>query len=96
MDAFCRSFEYIQDYVNIHGMKIWQEEVSRIINYNIEQECNSFLRTKVGDYPDFELAAILNNTGCPKKIDPTLQCHIFKDIELDVFKFSTVIQHGLK
>ena len=35
-------------------------------------------------------------TGCPKKNDPTLQCHIFKDIEFDVFKFSTVIQHGLK
>ena len=24
-----------------------QEEVSRIINYNVEQECNSFLRAKV-------------------------------------------------
>lgn len=47
MDAFKRSFEYIQDYVNIYGLKIWQEEVSRIINYNVEQECNSFLRTKV-------------------------------------------------
>ena len=47
MDGFVRSFEYIQDYVNIHGLKIWQEEVSRIINYNMEQECNSFLRTKV-------------------------------------------------
>ena len=47
MYAFCRSFEYIQDYVEIYGLKIWQEEVSRIINYNIEQECNSFLETKV-------------------------------------------------
>jgi len=47
IDAYCRSFEYIQDYVNIYGLKIWQEEVSRIINYNIEQECNSFLREKV-------------------------------------------------
>ncbi len=47
MDGFVRSFEYIQDYVDIHGLKIWQEEVSRIINYNMEQECNSFLRTKV-------------------------------------------------
>ncbi|XP_038056716.1 WASH complex subunit 5-like [Patiria miniata] len=50
MDGFVRSFEYIQDYVNIHGLKIWQEEVSRIINYNMEQECNSFLRTKVHDW----------------------------------------------
>ena len=48
MDGFRRSFEYIQDYVNIYGLKIWQEELSRIVNYNIEQECNSFLRTKVG------------------------------------------------
>lgn len=47
MDGFFRSFEYIQDYVSIYGLKIWQEEVSRIINYNVEQECNSFLRTKV-------------------------------------------------
>ena len=47
MEGFRRSFEYIQDYVNIYGLKIWQEEVSRIINYNVEQECNSFLRTKV-------------------------------------------------
>ncbi|XP_076082010.1 WASH complex subunit 5-like isoform X2 [Mytilus galloprovincialis] len=50
MDGFRISFEYIQDYVNIYGLKIWQEEVSRIINYNVEQECNSFLRTKVQDW----------------------------------------------
>uniref|UniRef100_H2YIV2 WASH complex subunit 5 n=1 Tax=Ciona savignyi TaxID=51511 RepID=H2YIV2_CIOSA len=47
MDAFRRSFEYIQDYVNIYGLKIWQKEMQRIINYNVEQECNSFLRQKV-------------------------------------------------
>ncbi|XP_077866142.1 WASH complex subunit 5-like [Saccoglossus kowalevskii] len=50
MDGFRISFEYIQDYVSIYGLKIWQEEVSRIINYNVEQECNSFLRTKVLDF----------------------------------------------
>ncbi|XP_076341935.1 WASH complex subunit 5-like isoform X1 [Tachypleus tridentatus] len=50
MDGFRRSFEYIQDYVSIYGLKIWQEEVSRIINYNVEQECNAFLRHKVQDW----------------------------------------------
>ncbi|CAK8692488.1 unnamed protein product [Clavelina lepadiformis] len=50
MDGFRRSFEYIQDYVNIYGLKIWQKEMMRIINYNVEQECNSFLRQKVQDY----------------------------------------------
>lgn len=50
MSGFKRSFEYIQDYVNIYGLKIWQEEMMRIINYNVEQECNTFLRQKVQDY----------------------------------------------
>ncbi|XP_067001738.2 WASH complex subunit 5 [Anabrus simplex] len=50
MDGHRRSFEYIQDYINIYGLKIWQEEVSRIISYNVEQECNSFLRNKVQDW----------------------------------------------
>ena len=50
MSGYKRSFEYIQDYVNIYGLKIWQEEVSRIVNYNVEQECNSFLRTIIHDW----------------------------------------------
>lgn len=39
-----------QDYININGLKIWQEEVTRIINYNVEQECNGFLRDKVHEW----------------------------------------------
>jgi WASH complex subunit strumpellin len=50
LDGFRQSFEYIQDYVNIYGLKIWQEEFSRIINYNVEQECNTFLKQKVYDW----------------------------------------------
>ena len=50
LDGFKQSFEYIQDYVNIYGLKIWQEEFSRIINYNVEQECNTFLKQKVYDW----------------------------------------------
>lgn len=47
IDGFRRSFEYIQDYLNINGMKIWQEEVMRLINFNVEQECNNFMRRKI-------------------------------------------------
>ncbi|CAF1096037.1 unnamed protein product [Adineta ricciae] len=50
MDGFRRSFEYVQDYVGIYGLKIWQEEVSRIINYNVEQASNSFLKQKIYDF----------------------------------------------
>ena len=50
IDGFRRSFEYIQDYANIYGLKIWQEEFSRIIFFHVEQECNSFLKKKVFEY----------------------------------------------
>ena len=38
-----RSFEYIQDYVNIYGLRVWKEETFRVVAYNVEQECNTFL-----------------------------------------------------
>uniref|UniRef100_A0A1I8NPM8 WASH complex subunit strumpellin n=2 Tax=Stomoxys calcitrans TaxID=35570 RepID=A0A1I8NPM8_STOCA len=47
MDGYRRSFEYIQDYLNVHGLKILQEEGNRVINYNVERECNAFLRNKI-------------------------------------------------
>ncbi|EGG23615.1 hypothetical protein DFA_05749 [Cavenderia fasciculata] len=50
LDGFRRSFQYIQDYVNIPGLRIWQEEFSRIVNYYVEQECNQFLKKKVYDW----------------------------------------------
>jgi WASH complex subunit strumpellin len=50
LDGFRQSFEYIQDYIGVYGLKIWQEEFSRIIHYMVEQECNSFLRKKVMDH----------------------------------------------
>ncbi len=37
LSAFKQSFEYIQDYVGIYGLKMWQEEYSRIMNFNVEQ-----------------------------------------------------------
>ena len=50
MSGFLRSFEYIQDYVDIYGLRIWQQEVSRIMNYSVEQECNRYLRKKIMDW----------------------------------------------
>lgn len=47
LDGFRRSFQYIQDYINIYGLKIWQEEFSRIVDLAVEQECNTFLKKKV-------------------------------------------------
>lgn len=53
MSGYLLSFEYIQDYVDIYGLKIWQQEVSRIINFNVEQECNSFLRKQIYEWDSY-------------------------------------------
>ena len=47
LEGLRRSFEYIQDYVSIYGLRVWQQEFQRIINYNVEQECNTFLKKQV-------------------------------------------------
>eukprot|EP00656_Telonema_subtile_P001385 TRINITY_DN10622_c0_g4_i2.p1 TRINITY_DN10622_c0_g4~~TRINITY_DN10622_c0_g4_i2.p1 ORF type:complete len:1069 (-),score=421.60 TRINITY_DN10622_c0_g4_i2:243-3449(-) len=50
VSIFLQSFEYIQDYIACYGLKLWQEEFSRIIHYNVEQECNRFLKKRVHDW----------------------------------------------
>ena len=41
MEGLRKSFEYIQDYVRIQGLGMFQEETARIVGYYVEQECNS-------------------------------------------------------
>ncbi|XP_039755803.1 WASH complex subunit 5 [Pararge aegeria] len=38
MEGYKRSLEYIQDYINIHGLRIWQKQVSAIINQSVAKE----------------------------------------------------------
>jgi WASH complex subunit strumpellin len=44
-----RSIEYLQDYIGIAGLKMFQEELARVINYNTEQEANRYLKKKTFD-----------------------------------------------
>lgn len=46
LEGFRRSFEYIQDYVNIYGLQVWQEETNRVVSYHVEQECSGFVKRK--------------------------------------------------
>jgi WASH complex subunit strumpellin len=49
LEGFQSALECIEDFVSIHGLKMWHEEFSRIINYNVEQEVNKYLLKKVLD-----------------------------------------------
>jgi len=46
LDGYCRSFQYIQDYIRLQGLQVWQEEFMRIVNFNVERECTAFLIKK--------------------------------------------------
>lgn len=49
LDGLKRSIEYIQDYIGIAGLKIYQQEITRVMNYFTEQEANRFLKHKTYD-----------------------------------------------
>jgi WASH complex subunit strumpellin len=50
MEGLRKSFEYIQDYVRIQGLRMFQEETARIVGYNVEQECNTFQTNHIQDW----------------------------------------------
>ncbi|KAG7205653.1 hypothetical protein KM043_007608 [Ampulex compressa] len=52
MDGYRKSFQYIQDYININSLKIWHEEITYIINDAVEEERigSSWIPTKSWRY----------------------------------------------
>jgi WASH complex subunit strumpellin len=42
-EAFRMSLECVDDYLRMHGLKMWHEEMGRIVNYNVEQEVRGVL-----------------------------------------------------
>lgn len=49
ISGYRRSFEYIQDYLNMNGVNLFQEELIRIINYNVEKECNLYIQKQTSN-----------------------------------------------
>jgi WASH complex subunit strumpellin len=41
-----RSIEYIQDFLNVYGEKIWGEELTRIIEFAVEKEATALVSKK--------------------------------------------------
>ena len=58
MEGFRKSFEYIQDYINIPGLRLWQEEISRIINHAVEKEAAGFLKNAGESYTQYQSFAV--------------------------------------
>lgn len=47
MDGFKRALAYIQDFINIYGMKIWHEEFNRLMNSYIDMEARELTGMKL-------------------------------------------------
>jgi len=58
MEGFRSSFEYIQDYINIPGLRLWQEEISRIVNHAVEKEAAGFLKGSGESYSQYQSVAV--------------------------------------
>jgi len=58
MEGFRKSFEYIEDYINIPGLRLWQEEISRIINHAVEKEAAGFLKNAGDSYNQYQSLAV--------------------------------------
>ena len=50
--------QYIEDYINIPGLRLWQEEISRIINHAVEKEAAGFLKNAGDSYNQYQSLAV--------------------------------------
>jgi len=72
IEGYRRSFEYIEDYLRVQGLRILLEESQRIINYNVEKECNAFLRNKVQEFQSEHQSQIIPIPNFPPLVgDPS-------------------------
>eukprot|EP00756_Hemistasia_phaeocysticola_P004516 Hpha_TRINITY_DN12863_c0_g2::TRINITY_DN12863_c0_g2_i1::g.24075::m.24075/K18464/RTSC, SPG8; WASH complex subunit strumpellin len=72
-----QSFEYIQDYANVYGLRIWQEEFSRLIGFNVEMECNRFLTKKILHWQSQFQSEAIPIPRFPSPEGDTSQCNNF-------------------
>lgn len=42
-----RAFEYLQDYMAVSGLRLWQSEFSRFIGYCCDMDANAFVKKKI-------------------------------------------------
>ena len=77
MEGFRKSFEYIEDYINIPGLRLWQEEISRIINHAVEKEAAGFLKNAGESYNQYQSLAVPIPEFPPVQGDISRLCLLF-------------------
>mmetsp|Transcript_12857 Transcript_12857/g.40591 ORF Transcript_12857/g.40591 Transcript_12857/m.40591 type:complete len:1173 (-) Transcript_12857:1104-4622(-) len=74
LDGFKRSLSYIQDYLNLHGLRVWQEEISRIVGHLVEMESNSFLKRRLYDWQSRYQSEAIPIPSFPRRDDQSINC----------------------
>ncbi len=78
MLGFPRSFEYIQDYIGLPGLKIWQEEFSRIIGFHTEWDSKHYTANTGGHRPT-DCRSPHQNKAVPIHVSEGESCGTFMD-----------------
>lgn len=63
MNGYKCSFNYLQDYLFIYGLRMWQEELSRIIKFNVELATEGLMREWCSRDGGYQASGSLSNHG---------------------------------
>jgi len=74
IDGYKRSFEYIQDYLLIYGLRMWQEESSRLVKFHVEQAVFA-LADHAAQFGASNPLGRTNESLAGSTIGPTVQYH---------------------
>lgn len=63
MNGYKCSFNYLQDYLFIYGLRMWQEELNRLIKFNVELVTEAITREWCSHDRGFQTSALGNNSS---------------------------------
>lgn len=66
MNGYKCSLEYVQDYLFIYGLKLWQEELDQIVKLNVERSIDALLSDGFDPQPKVHLKADIENFNSSK------------------------------
>lgn len=88
LNMYKRSFEYVQDYLNIHSLWIWQGELSRVINLDLDQatraltgDCNFLKKESPSQSVDqqciYQPMKLMTSSANPDYLDSSIVYQLF-------------------
>ncbi|XP_015116377.1 WASH complex subunit 5 [Diachasma alloeum] len=96
MEGYRKSFQYIQDYININSLKIWHEEITYIIHVALEDECKDSTWTPGRNWKLFPQEDKTENSGAEGNGSGSFMGRLAKElIRMTDPKSTVYVEHKL-